>query len=91
MKKRTIIGSAVVAVIIAALVSGIAFFGPSKGQVTELEGVEVREYKGENLSSINDFRENSIRGPQYVDIENYQLNVTGLVERPASYTYDDVV
>ena len=26
---------------------------------------EVREYQGENLSSINDFRENSIKGPQY--------------------------
>ena len=91
MKKRTVIGSAVVVVIIVAFVSGIVFFGPSKGQVAELEGIEVREYKGENLSSVNDFRENSIKGPQYVDIENYQLNVTGLVEKPASYTYDDVV
>ena len=30
---------------------------PSAGP-TELETTEVREYKGENLSSINDFREN---------------------------------
>ena len=91
MKKRTIIGSAVVVVIIAAFISAIAFFGPSEGQVAELEGVEVREYKGENLSSINDFRENAIKGQQYVDVENYILNVTGLVEKPASYTYDEVI
>jgi DMSO/TMAO reductase YedYZ molybdopterin-dependent catalytic subunit len=91
VKKRTIIGAAVVVVIIAAFISGIVLFGPSNGKVAELEGVEVREYKGENLSSINDFRENSIEGPQYVDIENYKLNVTGLVEKPASYTYDEVI
>jgi len=56
-----------------------------------LEPVEVREYQGENLSSVNDFRENSIKGPQYVDIENYQLEITGLVENPASYSYDEVI
>jgi len=51
----------------------------------------VREYNGENLSSINDFRENSIKGPQQVDIENYRLQVTGLAEKPTSYTYDEVI
>ena len=28
-----------------------------------LKQVEVRQYHGENLSSVNDFRENSIKGP----------------------------
>jgi DMSO/TMAO reductase YedYZ molybdopterin-dependent catalytic subunit len=58
---------------------------------TQLASVEVREYQGEDLSSINDFRENSIKGPQYVDIENYQLQVTGLVENPSNYTYDEII
>ena len=53
--------------------------------------MEVREYKGEDLSSINDFRENSIKGPQHVDIENYQLNITGLVAEPTAHTYDEVI
>ncbi|MFC1965432.1 molybdopterin-dependent oxidoreductase [Chloroflexota bacterium] len=57
----------------------------------ELEPIEVREYEGINLSSVDDFRENSIKGPQYVGIENYQLKITGLVENPKSYTYDEVV
>ncbi|MFC1924471.1 molybdopterin-dependent oxidoreductase [Chloroflexota bacterium] len=56
-----------------------------------LPGVEIREYQGEDLSSINDFRENSIKGPQYVDLENYELKITGLVESPQSYTYSDVL
>jgi DMSO/TMAO reductase YedYZ molybdopterin-dependent catalytic subunit len=66
---------------------------PDAGQngVEELESQEIREYQGENLSSVNDFRENSIGGPQYVDIEGYELEITGLVENPRAYTYDEVV
>ncbi len=56
-----------------------------------LNPAEVREYEGEDLSSVKDFRENSIKGPQYVDIENYQLEITGLVENPMSYSYDEVI
>jgi len=56
-----------------------------------LEPVEVREYEGEDLSSVNDFRENSIKGPQRVDIEKYQLEITGLIENPASYSYEEVI
>ncbi len=61
------------------------------GQTEELEPVEIREYEGEKLSSVNDFRENSISGPQYIDIETYQLGITGLVENPMSYTYNEVL
>jgi DMSO/TMAO reductase YedYZ molybdopterin-dependent catalytic subunit len=57
----------------------------------ELEPIEVREYQGEKLSSVDDFRENSIRGPQYVDIEKYQLKINGLVQNPVSHTYDKVI
>jgi DMSO/TMAO reductase YedYZ molybdopterin-dependent catalytic subunit len=58
---------------------------------TELNSAEVREYQGENLSSINDFRENSIKGPQYVDAGDYQLQIRGLVANPQSYSYDEVL
>ncbi|MFC1908151.1 molybdopterin-dependent oxidoreductase [Chloroflexota bacterium] len=57
----------------------------------ELESIEIREYQGENLSSVDDFRENSIKGPQYVDIEGYHLEITGLVETHQTYTYDEVI
>jgi len=60
-------------------------------KANELKPVEVREYQGEKLSSINDFRENSIKGPQHIDIESYRLGVSGLVENPEAYTYDEVI
>jgi len=37
----------------------------------DLGEIEIREYEGQDLSSIDAFRENSIKGPQYIDNENY--------------------
>ena len=91
MKKKSIIGLAITIVVITAFVVGVISFGPDTNNIEELEAVEVREYQGENLSSINDFRENSIKGPQYIDIDNYQLKVSGLVEAPQGYAYDEVI
>jgi DMSO/TMAO reductase YedYZ molybdopterin-dependent catalytic subunit len=58
---------------------------------TVLSPQEIREYQGEDLSSIADFRENSIAGPQYIDENTYRLTITGLVNETKEYTYDDVV
>jgi len=52
---------------------------------------EIREYEGVDLSSISAFRENSIKGPQEIDVESYTLGITGLVANPTSYTYDEVL
>jgi DMSO/TMAO reductase YedYZ molybdopterin-dependent catalytic subunit len=67
--------------------------GPKEVAATpkELPAVEVREYKGQNLSSVKDFRENSIKGPQKVDKATYRLEITGLVTKPLSLTYDEVI
>lgn len=62
---------------------------PRTGSI-QLDGVEVREYQGEKLGSVEDFRENSIKGPQTVDTETYRLRVTGLVGKPSEYTYSQV-
>jgi len=64
---------------------------PEGTPATQLPSVEIREYEGSDLSSIDDFRENSIKGPQYIDIEGYELEITGLVGNPGSYTYAEVV
>ena len=72
--------------ITTVLVNGCIATGTSR-----LPYVEIKEYQGEKLSSINDFRENSIKGPQYVDIASYKLKITGLVDNPREYTYDDAV
>ncbi len=57
----------------------------------KLDNVEVKEYKGQKLSSVNDFRENSIKGPQYINKTDYRLEITGLVTNPKNYTYDEVI
>ena len=52
---------------------------------------EIREYEGEDLSSISAFRENSIKGPQHVPNASYRLVITGLVNNSVSYTYGEVL
>ncbi len=92
--KKTIVGGIVLAVVLSAtLISCTGNVGRDIGvdETQELESVEIREYEGEKLSSANDFRENSIRGPQYVNIESYKLEVAGLVSSPRDYTYDQVI
>jgi len=89
--KRIGIGVAIVVVLgvigwFAASESGLLSSVPE-----ELVAVEVRAYEGKPLSSVNDFRENSIKGPQHVDIAGYQLEITGLVENPVSYGYEEVI
>ncbi len=64
--------------------------GPAKPAVTRLEDVEVLEYEGQKLDSVDAFRENSIAGPQSVDVAAYELSVSGLVDDPATYTYSEV-
>ena len=64
---------------------------PDMNAVKELKSVEIREYEGEKLSSVYDFRENSIKGPQHVDMDDYKLNITGLISSPQSYDYDQVI
>jgi len=61
------------------------------GDATDLGAVEVEQYEGQDLSSIDDFRENSIKGPQSVDASEYRLRVTGLVDQPLELTYDDAL
>ena len=57
----------------------------------KLDGIEIREYEGEKLSSVYDFRENSIKGPQFIDIKNYTLKITGLVGNTLEYSYNDII
>jgi DMSO/TMAO reductase YedYZ molybdopterin-dependent catalytic subunit len=59
--------------------------------VIGLNPSEVRNYNGTDLSSINGFRENSIKGPQYVNVSTYTLQVFGKVRHPLTLTYDQVL
>ena len=63
----------------------------ASSQTDTLPTVEIKDYKGEKLGSINDFRENSISGPQQINIDTYRLVITGLVDNEAAYTYNQVI
>ena len=60
-------------------------------QPRNLYPTEIRNYQGQNLSSIGDFRENSIKGPQQINATTYRLTITGLVNKTKEYTYNDVI
>ncbi|TDO71333.1 molybdopterin-dependent oxidoreductase-like protein [Halanaerobium saccharolyticum] len=55
-----------------------------------IEEVEINEYKGEKLGSIEDFRENSIKGIQEIDINEYRLVIDGLVAEERKYSYSEL-
>ena len=79
----------ILAIPVLSLIQASAAAPPDR--LRELEAVEVKEYQGEKLGSIADFHENSVKGPQFVDISTYQLKITGLVDNPVTYTYSDVI
>ena len=92
MKKGIMRRQTLLIVLSIVLVAVIAY-GASNAccQTEELNYVEVREYEGVDLSSINAFSENSIKGPQEVDVESYTLRITGLVANSTNSTYDEVL
>jgi DMSO/TMAO reductase YedYZ molybdopterin-dependent catalytic subunit len=57
---------------------------------TSLGTVRVNEYKGKKLDNPGSEPDNSIKGPQNVDVATYRLDVNGLVNSPTSLTYDQI-
>lgn len=72
-----------------ALAAGCSRVAQNKGG--PMNGEEIRTYNGIKLSSVNDFRENSIRGPQKIDTSTWRLEITGLVDTPRTYTYHELL
>jgi DMSO/TMAO reductase YedYZ molybdopterin-dependent catalytic subunit len=91
--KKAIAGRNILFVALSMMVVALIAVGVNTGccQTEGLAPVEVREYEGVDLSSINAFRENSIKGPQEIDVESYSLSITSLVTNSTSYTYDEVL
>jgi DMSO/TMAO reductase YedYZ molybdopterin-dependent catalytic subunit len=71
--------------------SFVKIFATTSSDLAALESVQITEYEGQDLSSINAFRENSIKGPQHINIENYSLTIGGLVNNNKSFSYDEIV
>ena len=96
MKRNTLI-IALAAALLLIVIAGFVFVGTAgitsgvPGRPASLLPVEIRSYEGRDLSSVNDFRENSIQGPQHVNISAYRLTVTGLTNTTRVYSYDDIL
>ena len=52
---------------------------------------ELREYEGQDLSSLVDIRYNAIKGTQYINASTYRLTINGLVNKTLEFTYDQVI
>ncbi len=93
--RKTLGGMAALLIISAILITVMGCGGNNVDKkvdkAEELKPVEVKEYKEKKLSSIDEFRENSIKGPQQVAKESYKLQVTGLVANSKDYSYDEVI
>ncbi|MDD1673362.1 MAG: molybdopterin-dependent oxidoreductase [Methanomicrobiales archaeon] len=83
--------SVVLFVIILYIIFGIPTILAGSPGVTPLPSVEIRSYHGQNLSSISDFHENSVKGPQYINESDYRLTITGLTNTTRVYTYNEVL
>jgi DMSO/TMAO reductase YedYZ molybdopterin-dependent catalytic subunit len=87
--KQIVLGLLTVFILIATSV-GIMVWWTTRDP-TDLGYEEIREYEGQDLSSIGAFRENSIKGPQHIDNQTYKLTVTGLVNAEKEYTYTQII
>ncbi len=88
-KSHLIIPAVALAAVAAAVAGTLSCAQGSTAQ--KAQGQELREYNGEKLDPIGKFEENSIKGPQHVDIARYKLKVEGLVAKPAEYTYEQIL
>jgi DMSO/TMAO reductase YedYZ molybdopterin-dependent catalytic subunit len=92
ISNKKLIGAAFLVLVVFAAVSVVIIvWWTTTVDKPDYVQVEIREYEGKDLSSISAFRENSIKGPQQIDITDYRLNVTGLVNNNLTYAYDEIV
>jgi len=87
---RKLFATFLIVMLFALLVFAI-YYSQNPLQPKNLYPGEVRDYQGENLSSIADVRENAIKGTQNINVSTYHLEITGLVNKTADYTYDQVI
>jgi DMSO/TMAO reductase YedYZ molybdopterin-dependent catalytic subunit len=79
--------------VLPAIALGLALFlacGLDR-QSQKAQIVEIKEYQGQKLDPVTKFEENSIKGPQHVNINRYTLKIGGLVDKPLSYSYQQVL
>lgn len=87
--KTTIFGQVFLGLMSVLL--GVCYGGNNKKALTSLPPSEIRQYEGQALTSVKDYPETSIAGPQKVSLDSYRLKITGLVDHPLELTYDQAL
>jgi DMSO/TMAO reductase YedYZ molybdopterin-dependent catalytic subunit len=80
-----------VALLLVLLFLAVYYAENPAQQLKNLYPGEVRNYQGENLSSIADVYENAIKGTQHINASTYRLEITGLVNKTVEYSYDQII
>lgn len=64
---------------------------PLAAPASEPRPGEITEYQGQKLSPFDRHYDNSIKGAQKIDRQAYRLVVTGLVDKPLSLSYPELL
>ena len=96
MKKIKILVIMILGAVVLSACSQIGIVPPggdgnSSATQDRYAATEIRDYKGVRLDPSVGPRDNSIKGIQNVDINTYSLKVSGLVDKPISLSYDEVL
>ncbi len=85
-RPRKVVLPLIAVALIAAAVSGCRpTFTPPPGEV------EATEFQGAKLTPISQQNNNALAGTQHIDRATYRLAVGGLVDKPLSLSYDDLL
>jgi len=63
----------------------------TQATLSRFRELEIQEYEGKLLDPAIGPRDNSISGVQNIDISNYKLVISGLVENKVNLTYEEVL
>ena len=85
MNNLNIIMIAILLVVVAYVLAAVYMAGAKS-----LNPVEINEYRGQKLSTINDIVDNAISGTQRITLKNYILAIAG-PNGKKNYTYDEVL
>ncbi|MBN1133326.1 MAG: molybdopterin-dependent oxidoreductase [Methanosarcinaceae archaeon] len=89
MKRCNIV---IIFLLLLSAASGCATL-PETPKIQETSGneSETTVYEGIKLTSISEQRNNAIKGTQFIDKYTYRLRISGLVDRPVEFTYDQLL
>jgi DMSO/TMAO reductase YedYZ molybdopterin-dependent catalytic subunit len=87
--KVTIITLILITALVLSCVGSTPKTSPPSSDTTQ--EIEAASYNGVKLTPIKDQLNNALNGTQYIDRAAYRLTVNGLVNKPLSLSYDDLL